>query len=127
NSLSVEPVLRVCQVALLLHLRIRDIFQEMLFKSLAVSVLAGAAIAQDLTTLLANTTELSNLTTYLGLFPDLVGQLASLQNITLLAPNNAAFSRLLNSSAGAALVNNDTSLIQALFTYHVLNGTYANF
>jgi uncharacterized surface protein with fasciclin (FAS1) repeats len=99
----------------------------MLFKSLAVSALAAAALAQDLTTLLANRTELSNLTTYLGLFPDLVGQLASLQNITLLAPNNDAFARLLNSSAGAALVQNDTTLIQALFTYHVLEGTYTNF
>lgn len=99
----------------------------MLFKSLAVSALASAALAQDLTTLLANQTELSNLTTYLGLFPDLVGTLSSLQNITLLAPNNAAFGRLLNSSAGAAITNNETSLIEALFTYHVLNGSYSNF
>ena len=99
----------------------------MLFKSLAVSALAGAALAQDLVTTLSSTPELSNLTTYLGLFPDLVGTLSSLQNITLLAPNNEAFGRLLNSSAGAALVNNDTALIQALLTYHVLNGTYANF
>jgi uncharacterized surface protein with fasciclin (FAS1) repeats len=102
---------------------------RMLFKHLTVAALAGAAAAQtpDLVTLLANNTQLSNLTTYLGLFPDLVGTLSSLQNITLLAPNNAAFSRLLNSSAGAALVNNDTTLIEALFTYHVLNGSYANF
>ncbi|ETI28886.1 hypothetical protein G647_01338 [Cladophialophora carrionii CBS 160.54] len=99
----------------------------MLFKSLAISALAAGALAQDLTTLLANTTELSNLTTYLGLFPDLVGQLSSSQNITLLAPNNEAFSRFLNSSAGAALAQNDTDLIQALFTYHVLEGAYPNF
>jgi len=99
----------------------------MLFKSLAISALAGAAVAQDLTTLLANTTELSNLTSYLELFPQLVTQLSSLSNITLLAPNNAAFAKLLNSSAGAALANNDTSLIQGLLTYHVLEGTYTNF
>ncbi|OCT46610.1 Stabilin-2 [Cladophialophora carrionii] len=99
----------------------------MLFKSLAISALAAGALAQDLTTLLANTTELSNLTTYLGLFPDLVGQLSSSQNITLLAPNNEAFSRFLNSSAGAALAQNDTDLIQGLFTYHVLEGAYPNF
>jgi uncharacterized surface protein with fasciclin (FAS1) repeats len=104
----------------------------MLFKSLTVTALAGLALAQggtqtpDLVTLLSNNTELSNLTSYLSLFPDFTQTLSGLQNITLLAPNNAAFANLLNSSAGAALVNNDTALIQALFSYHVLNGTYAN-
>ncbi|EXJ75671.1 uncharacterized protein A1O5_00178 [Cladophialophora psammophila CBS 110553] len=99
----------------------------MLFRSLTVSTLAGVAVAQDLTTLLMSTPELSNLTSYLGLFPELTATLASLQNITLLAPNNKAFMKLLNSPAGAALVQNDTTMIQALFTYHVLNGTYADF
>jgi uncharacterized surface protein with fasciclin (FAS1) repeats len=99
----------------------------MLFKGLAVSALAAGAVAQDLTTLLSSQPSLSNLTTYLGLFPNLVQTLSSLTNITLLAPNNAAFSKLLNSSAGAALLSNDTSAIQALFTYHVLNGSYSNF
>jgi uncharacterized surface protein with fasciclin (FAS1) repeats len=99
----------------------------MLFKSFALSALASAALAQDLATLLAQTPELSNLTTYLGLFPDFVGQLGALQNITLLAPNNEAFEKLLNSSAGAALTDNDTSLVEALFSYHVLNGTHSNF
>jgi uncharacterized surface protein with fasciclin (FAS1) repeats len=100
---------------------------KMLFKSLALSALAGAAVAQDLITLLANQTELSNLTTYLGLFPDLVSQLASASNITLLAPNNAAFARFLNSSAGQALADNNTDLLTATFTYHVLTGTYDSF
>lgn len=99
----------------------------MVFKSLAVSALAGAVLAQDLTSVLMNATELSNLTSYLGLFPEFTTSLASMQNITLLAPNNQAFARLLNSSAGAALIQNDTSLIQALFSYHVLNGTYTDF
>src|SRR5258706_1529220 len=99
----------------------------MLFKSLAVSALAGAALGQDLVTLLQETRELSNLTTYLSLFPDLVGQLSAAQNITILAPNNEAFATFLNSSAGEALNNNDTEAIQALFTYHVLTGTYESF
>lgn len=102
----------------------------MLFKGLTLSALAGAVLAQqatpDLVTLLSNQTELSNLTSYLQLFPDFTGQLGGLQNITLLAPNNAAFANLLNSSAGAALVNGETDLITALFSYHVINGTYAN-
>ncbi|KEF52031.1 uncharacterized protein A1O9_12021 [Exophiala aquamarina CBS 119918] len=102
----------------------------MLFKGLTLAALAGAAIAQeatpDLVTLLSNQTELSNLTSYLQLFPDFTGQLGGLQNITLLAPNNAAFANLLNSSAGAALTNGDQDMITALFSYHVINGTYAN-
>jgi uncharacterized surface protein with fasciclin (FAS1) repeats len=102
----------------------------MLFKGLALTALAGAVLAQeatpDLVTLLSNQTELSNLTSYLQLFPDFTGQLGGLQNITLLAPNNDAFATLLNSSAGAALVNGDQDLITALFSYHVINGTYAN-
>ncbi|KIW84414.1 hypothetical protein Z517_03664 [Fonsecaea pedrosoi CBS 271.37] len=97
------------------------------FRTLTVGAFFGVAVAQDLTTILANTPELSNLTAYLELFPDLTTTLASLQNITLLAPNNDAFAKLFNSSAGVALVQNDTSAIEALLTYHVLNGTYADF
>lgn len=99
----------------------------MQFKVLTLAALAGTALSQDLVSTLSNVTQLSNLTSYLSAFPDFVSQLSQLQNITLLAPNNAAFAQLLNSSAGAALVNNDQSLIQALFTYHVLNGTYYSF
>ncbi|KAJ9627560.1 uncharacterized protein PV06_05900 [Exophiala oligosperma] len=99
----------------------------MLFTSVALAALAGTAVSQQLTSVLQNATELSNLTTYLGLFPDFTQTLSGLQNITLLAPNNQAFAKFLNSSAGAALAQNDTSMIQAVFSYHVLNGTYNNF
>lgn len=106
----------------------------MLFKGLAVAALAGAAFAQeepapstpDLVTLLANQTELSNLTQYLNLFPDFTAQLGGLENITLLAPNNEAFAEFLNSTAGSALAEGDAELITALFSYHVINGTFAN-
>ncbi|KIW12391.1 hypothetical protein PV08_09668 [Exophiala spinifera] len=99
----------------------------MLFTSVALAALAGTAVSQQLTSVLQNATELSNLTTYLGLFPDFTQTLSGLQNITLLAPNNQAFAEFLNSSAGAALAQNDTALIQAVFSYHVLNGTYNAF
>ncbi|KAL6250801.1 hypothetical protein RBB50_003104 [Rhinocladiella similis] len=99
----------------------------MLFTSVALAALAGTAVSQQLTSVLQNATELSNLTTYLGLFPDFTQTLSGLQNITLLAPNNEAFAKFLNSSAGAALAQNDTALIQAVFSYHVLNGTYNDF
>jgi uncharacterized surface protein with fasciclin (FAS1) repeats len=54
--------------------------------------------------------------------PDLVAALSSAQNITILAPNNAALGALTNSSAGMALATNP-SAVAALLTYHVLNAT----
>lgn len=102
----------------------------MQFKALTLAALAGVVLGQevpDLTTALGSYPQLANLTTYLSAYPDFVSQLGSLQNITLLAPNNDAFAALLNSSAGAALTGGDAELIQGIFSYHVLNGTYQTF
>ena len=97
----------------------------MQFKLLSVAALAATASAQtmNLTATLMNNSMLSNLTSYVSLFPSVLSSLESATNITILAPSNAAFSMLLNSSAGMALANN-TAAIQAILTYHVLNGTY---
>ena len=102
----------------------------MQLRSLTIAALVGTAFGQtgqDLTTALGSLPQLSNLTSYLSAFPDFVSQLSQLTNITLLAPNNQAFAELLNSSAGAAITNGDQAQIQALFSYHVLNGTYPNY
>lgn len=94
---------------------------------LALLGVVGYAAAQSNNTLnatLAGNSDLSNLTTFLGQFPPLVAALNSATNITILAPNNAAFAALLNSSAGQAAAS-DPGLISALLTYHVLNGSYS--
>lgn len=96
----------------------------MQFKYLSFAALAATASAQSLTNALAGQPSLSNLTTYLGLFPSLVTQLEGLKNVTLLAPNNQAFEALLANNPALA---SDTGLIEAVLTYHVLNGSYANF
>lgn len=99
----------------------------MLAKALTIAALTAAATAQqqpNLTTLLQTTPQLSNLTAYLSFFPALVNQLSELRNVTLLAPNNAAIAAAMNSSYGQAFQANDTALIEGLFQYHVLNGTY---
>jgi uncharacterized surface protein with fasciclin (FAS1) repeats len=44
-------------------------------------------------------------------------------NITVLAPSNEAFAAFLNSSAGTAAAS-IPSTVEALLSYHVLNGTY---
>ena len=100
----------------------------MQIKTLVPLALAAAVSAQtppataNLTAALAGVPELSNLTSTLGLFEDLVAAVASAPNLTLLAPSNKAFEDFLASDQAAAL--NDTDLVQAVLSYHVLNGTY---
>ena len=93
---------------------------------LPLAALAATASAQtaNLTAALAATPDLSNLTSYVTLFPELLSTLASATNITILAPSNEAFARFLESPGGSAIRANDTDTIQALLQYHVLNGTY---
>ncbi|KAI9806446.1 MAG: hypothetical protein M1833_003633 [Piccolia ochrophora] len=95
-------------------------------KQLCLAALAATASAQELnlTAALSSTPDLSNLTTYVSLFPDLLELLGSATNITIVAPSNDAFAELLASPEGAAVAANDTGLVRAVLTYHVLNGTY---
>ena len=87
--------------------------------------LAGLTAAQQgtpsLTDALASqNSSLSSLITLLGTQPDLVRALGSLTNITILAPNNDALGRFLNSSSSVP----SADAVTALLSYHVLNGTY---
>ncbi|EKG20288.1 hypothetical protein MPH_02406 [Macrophomina phaseolina MS6] len=98
-----------------------------MLKQLTLVALATTAFAQtqDLNATLTSTPELSNLTTYLGMFPDILTTLSGVSNITILAPNNDAFGKLLASPIGSQLASNP-ALIQSVLTYHVLNGTYTS-
>ena len=95
-------------------------------KLLSLAALASVACAQkmNLTSTLASNPNLVNLTQYLGFYPDIVSQLSSATNVTLLAPSNEAFTKLLSGPAAGQIKANDTSLITALFTYHVLDGIH---
>lgn len=101
------------------------------FKHLSLLALAGYALAQDSSTpqslnaTLSGNDQLSNLTSFLALQPQLLDTLSNAQNITILAPSNNAFSAFLNSSAGSQLAD-DPGLVAALLSYHVLNGTYTS-
>lgn len=86
--------------------------------------LGVAAQNQTLLEALGSVSSLSNLTTYLQLFPSFLSTAEGLSNITLLAPNNDAFELAINSDQGAPSTND---LVSAIFSYHVLNGTYSNF
>ena len=98
----------------------------MQFKLLSLAAMAAAVSAQtmNLTGALTSNPDLSNLTTFVNLYPQLATALGAAKNVTILAPSNAAFAKFMNSSAGSAIAANDTAAIQALLMYHVLNGTY---
>jgi uncharacterized surface protein with fasciclin (FAS1) repeats len=98
----------------------------MLSQLLSLAAFASLAAAQtvNLTVAIGSNPNLSSLAQYLGPYPQIVTKLTSLTNITLLAPNNDAFKKLLASPAAAHFNISDTALIDALFSYHVLDGTY---
>ena len=85
-----------------------------------VTTLLGVDGQLDSTSLvgvLHNYPELSNLTTFLSLYPDLESHLNALSNITFAAPKNAAWASLLNTSQA------DAADIETLLEYHIFNGT----
>lgn len=85
----------------------------MQLKQLFTLSLAGAVYGQSLTDLISQTPDLSQLGTLLGQYPDLAQTLGGLSNITVLAPNNAALSALLNDSSVTAMVSADPGLVPA--------------
>ncbi|KAL8409518.1 hypothetical protein RB594_007817 [Gaeumannomyces avenae] len=94
-------------------------------KSLLPLVAAQAAWAQTLTEVLVSKNDtLSTLISLVRGQPDLLGALAGASNITVLAPSNEAFNKLLTDPAVAAAVQSTPGLVPALLSYHVLNGTF---
>lgn len=85
----------------------------MQLKQLTALSLAGAVYGQSLTDLISQNQDLSQLGTLLGQYPDLAQTLGGLSNITVLAPNNAALSALLNDSSVTAMVAADPGLVPA--------------
>ena len=92
--------------------------------SFAALVAGAYAQSMNLTAALTSTPDLSNLTQYVSLFPELLSTLGSATNITILAPSNEAFAKFLSGPSASTITNNDTTAIQAILQYHVLNGTY---
>jgi uncharacterized surface protein with fasciclin (FAS1) repeats len=96
----------------------------MFFKQLSVLALAGQAFSQNtpsLTQALNSSADLSMLNTVLGLVPQIAQILGGAQNITILAPSNAAFAKVDNVTLSTLTANPD--MLAALLQYHVLNGT----
>lgn len=90
---------------------------------LALASLAVAAVSAQsdptLVKLLEATPDVSSLATLVGALPELASFLLNATDITILAPTNDAFAKF-QKTVGAGLKANDTALIEALLSYHVL-------
>ena len=92
----------------------------------ALGCLAAAVSSQspNITAALSSSPDLSSLANVVSQYPSLLSSLANATNITILAPSNQAFTKLLNNASLADLTGSDAGAVQALLQYHVLNGTY---
>ena len=97
--------------------------------TLAACISAVLAQSTTLTELIQSQPDLSTLGKALELVPDVAETLSGLKDITILAPNNAAFEALLAmdpNTENSAITQRNADAISALLAYHVLNGTYAS-
>ncbi|KAI4173143.1 MAG: hypothetical protein LQ343_003070 [Gyalolechia ehrenbergii] len=78
----------------------------------------------SLADLLASTESLSSLAAAVRGVPGLAETLGSATNITILAPSNEAFETFMETPSARAVDPNDSTAIQALLQYHIINGTY---
>ena len=92
---------------------------ELLSTALLLAGVSAQGGRMNLTALLGSNNQLSGLVTLLGAYPNIATSLASAENVTLLAPNNAAIKALMNSGA---LNGASESLVAAVLNYHVLPG-----
>jgi uncharacterized surface protein with fasciclin (FAS1) repeats len=84
---------------------------------------ATGALAQSFSEELGRHPELSNMRSYLESNPDLMSMFESPTDVTILAPENNAFSVLTGPMQDNQPLAN-ASLIQGILQYHVVNGTH---
>src|SRR5947209_14477342 len=79
-------------------------------------------LAQSITSLLAANAQLSSLNDQIKNLPHFSAYLDGLADVTFLAPSNDALSTFFDSVTGVA-ASNDPTLMEAILTYHIQNGT----
>lgn len=95
--------------------------------SLAVfAVLAATCVTaqDDFSQVISSRPELSNFTTYLNNTPELRDGFNAARNVTILAPSDDSFKDLISTNINPAEPPANSSLIDGILTYHLLNGTY---
>ncbi|KAK5654404.1 hypothetical protein OQA88_7314 [Cercophora sp. LCS_1] len=87
--------------------------------------LAACVSAQAITEVLAaNSATLSTLTSLLQTVPEVAQALSAAQNVTILAPSNDAFARLMARNPRSAELTRNPRLLAGVLQYHVLQGTF---
>jgi transforming growth factor-beta-induced protein len=90
---------------------------------LPLALASSHVSAEALTAVLAaNNASLSTLSTLLATVPDVVTMLSSAQNITILAPSNDAFAKLMARNPNSAQLTQNPRLLTGVLQYHVLSG-----
>lgn len=91
-----------------------------------LALMPSAIAAQNLTQLLANTTQLSSLSALLSSYPRIESSLANISNVTILVPSNAALANFTNSTSFQVLASGPSGnrTIEDLLSYHILQGEY---
>ncbi|KAI3325228.1 FAS1 domain-containing protein [Xylariaceae sp. AK1471] len=99
----------------------------MQFKQFFILALASTAAAQNTQSLSdalqSQNSSLSSLNSLLQQNPQFIQRLNNAQNVTILAPNNDAVNALTNNPDTGNLFS-QPGYLEALLSYHVLNGTY---
>lgn len=92
--------------------------------SLTCTILAQKK-ARDLDDLLKAHKNLTQFAALLTTYEDLYLNLTSQhENITILAPNNEAFTKIENSQISDAFANNQSDAIRAILQYHIIPGLH---
>jgi transforming growth factor-beta-induced protein len=79
--------------------------------------------AQSITSVLASNAELSSLNGQVNRLPHFSAYLDGLTDITFLAPSNDALASFFSSATGKA-ASQDSTMMEAILTYHIQNGTW---
>ena len=90
---------------------------------LASCFTSTAVLAQTITSVLAGNSELSTLSDRVKNIPNFSAYLDKLTDITFLAPSNDALTTFFSSSTGT-VASQDSTLLQAILTYHIQVGTW---
>ncbi|KAF3065261.1 Transforming growth factor-beta-induced protein ig-h3 [Daldinia childiae] len=99
--------------------------QYMIALPLALASLAAAQTPSLSDALGSQNSSLSSLNALLASNSQFSESLNRLQNVTILAPSNDALSAVTSNNESALLLAN-SDYLQALLSYHILNGTYHN-
>ncbi|MCJ1465644.1 hypothetical protein MMC07_004263 [Pseudocyphellaria aurata] len=100
-------------------------FGSVVFAALICTTIAQKQL-QDLTQVLGDDPNLSQFTALLtsSAFGSLYANLSFQQDITILVPNDDAFSKIENSQIGDAFKYNQSDAIRAILQYHVIPGVH---